>query len=85
MRSDNSTVVAYINRQGGTRSTSLCFRTWSLLLWCQSICTSLHGPGIRNTLVDSLSRGTFGATGWELHQGLLDSVFDRLGKPHIHY
>ena len=78
VRSDNSTVVAYINHQGGTRSTSLCFQTWSLLLWCQSIgtsLTSLHVPGIHNTLADSLSRGTFGATEWELHQGILDSVW----------
>ena len=33
--SDNTSVVAYINRQGGTRSLDLCLKTWFLLLWCQ--------------------------------------------------
>ena len=34
IRCDNTTVVAYINRQGGTRSGQLCALTWDLLHWC---------------------------------------------------
>ena len=34
VKSDNSTVVSYINRQGGTRSPQLCLQTWELLRWC---------------------------------------------------
>ncbi|KAK2191264.1 hypothetical protein NP493_56g01013 [Ridgeia piscesae] len=33
--SDNSTVVSFINKQGGTRSIQLCRRTKKLLLMCQ--------------------------------------------------
>ena len=32
---DNSTVVSYIRRQGGTHSPNLCFEVWSTLRWCQ--------------------------------------------------
>ena len=33
---DNSTVVAYVNKQGGTVSDSLCLLTGQLLLWTES-------------------------------------------------
>ena len=36
VESDNTTVVSYINRQGGTRSPQLCTHTWELLHWCIS-------------------------------------------------
>lgn len=32
--SDNSTRMAYINRQGGTHSPQLCLKVWSFLYWC---------------------------------------------------
>ena len=32
--SDNTTVVAHINKQGGTHSTELCALMWQLLTWC---------------------------------------------------
>ncbi|XP_033099816.1 E3 ubiquitin-protein ligase UBR4-like [Anneissia japonica] len=56
---DSSTVVSYINRQGGTHSPTLCFHTWQLLLWCLSHRIHLraaHIPGRLNVLADSLSR-----------------------------
>ena len=33
IKTDNSTVVSYLNRQGGTHSPSLCMLTWELLNW----------------------------------------------------
>ncbi|CAC5406579.1 unnamed protein product [Mytilus coruscus] len=30
IRSDNTTVVQYINKQGGTKSPQLCYKTWEL-------------------------------------------------------
>ena len=30
VRCDNDTVVSYINKEGGTKSPSLCMRTWNL-------------------------------------------------------
>ena len=31
---DNTTVVAYLNRQGGTHSPDLCMEVWKTLIWC---------------------------------------------------
>ena len=33
--SDNTTVVAYINKQWGTHSASLCYLAWEMLNWCK--------------------------------------------------
>lgn len=30
IRKDSSTVIQYINRQGGTRSPQLCYKAWEL-------------------------------------------------------
>ena len=32
---DNIIVVTYVNKQGRTKSTSLCYLTWNLLNWCR--------------------------------------------------
>ena len=31
---DNSTVVAYINKQGGTHSAEMCVLLWKIMTWC---------------------------------------------------
>ena len=70
VKSDNSTVVSYINKQGGTRSEVLCMETRKLILWCLNIGTKLsavHIPGTENTLADNLSRGvSLSPTEWSL-------------------
>uniref|UniRef100_A0A3P9C179 Zinc finger protein 106 n=1 Tax=Maylandia zebra TaxID=106582 RepID=A0A3P9C179_9CICH len=51
VRTDNSTVVSYINRQGGTRSLPLLQLSRSLLLWCSVHFLTLratHVPGHLN-------------------------------------
>ena len=56
---DNSTVVAYINKQGGTVSRSLCLLTSRLLRWTESFDVHLDArylPGESNVLADVLSR-----------------------------
>ncbi|KAJ8024145.1 hypothetical protein HOLleu_36791 [Holothuria leucospilota] len=84
--SDNSTTVAYLNRQGGTRSLHLCLETWDLLLLCQSLNISLratHLAGEQNVLADALSRGTFSHNEWTLSQPWADYVFHIFGRPHV--
>ena len=44
IRSDNSTVVSYINRQGGTHSPSLCNLTLDLWDWCRERSIHLMSP-----------------------------------------
>ena len=56
---DNSTVVAYINKQGGTVSRPLCLLTSRLLRWTESFDVHLEArylPGESNVLADVLSR-----------------------------
>ena len=59
IRCDNKTVVAYLNKQGGTRLTSLCYLKWEVLNWCkerQIHLKALYIKGQENVLADLLSR-----------------------------
>ena len=59
LRLDNTTAIAYINNQGGTRSPSLTSLTLELWNWClqQSILiTAEHLPGVLNVQADKESR-----------------------------
>ena len=51
VRNDNSTTVAYINRQGGVRSAALLTTAEKLWLWASEVVLSLralHIPGLEN-------------------------------------
>ena len=57
--SDNTSVVAYINKQGGTKSAELCALIWRILAWCNKNQVTLrarHVPGSLNVIADGLSR-----------------------------
>ena len=50
---DSTTVVAYINRQGGTRSPCLCSLTWDMchgLIRNSIVLRATHIPGVGNTM-----------------------------------
>ena len=56
---DNTTVVAYIRHQGGTRSPDLSEEVWNILNLCLAHNIELlvkHIPGRFNTLADRMSR-----------------------------
>ena len=61
---DNTTVVAYLNRQGvggGAHSPDLCVEIWKTLIWCHQNRINLlikHILGKSNVLADRLSRIT---------------------------
>ena len=84
---DNTTVVAYINKQGGTRSAQMCALLWRTLSWCNKNQISLkarHIPGCLNVLADSLSRrNQIQSTEWSLNPSVAGSLFKRWGKPHV--
>ena len=96
VRSDNMTVVCYVNKQGGTRSVLLCKEVTKLLRWCRrwdiSIVAS-HVPGMDNTLADALSRRLRpppsdrpvrgSSVEWRLDPGVCARIFARLDRPHI--
>ena len=56
---DNTTVVAYINKEGGMKSGPLCALLWRILTWCSQRQVTLkarHIPGRLNVIADKLSR-----------------------------
>ena len=56
---DNTTVVSYINKEGGMRSDTLCALLWRTLTWCtrhQVTLKARHIPGRLNVVADKLSR-----------------------------
>ena len=88
IRSDNSTVVCYINRQGGTKSPQLCMIVWNIFQWCLNRNISIlaaHIPGKKNSLADSLSRGNVKVkvTEWSLNRSVAETLFNIYTKPNI--
>ena len=56
---DNSTVVAYINKEGGTQSAEMCALLWKIMTWCHHYQITLrvrHIPGCLNVMANVLSR-----------------------------
>ena len=77
-RSNKMSVVTYINKQGGTRSPTLCMRTWQLLQYLDPLhasITATHLAGILNTKADHLSRHNVEATEWGIHPSVIASIF----------
>ena len=85
--SDNSTVVAYIKNQGGTRSWDLCQEALDLLQWSREQHISLqcrYIPGQRNVLADQLSRrNQILPAEWSLHPDVCRAIWRVWGSPHI--
>ena len=84
---DNTTVVSYINRQGGTHSPNLCIEVWKILSWCLEhdiIVKVCHIPGKFNILADRLSRLDKPIkTEWALDQTIANSIFQMLNYPNV--
>jgi hypothetical protein len=85
--SDNTTVVAYINHQGGTRSVPLSRKAVMLLSWCHAYGIQLrarHIPGRVNVIADALSRrGQILGTEWTLVQPVFDQICDLWFAPMV--
>ena len=59
IRTDNSTVIAYINKQGGSCSSRLCLlalKLWEFCIQRNLMIKAVHVPGIDNSKTDALSR-----------------------------
>ena len=68
---DNSTVVAYINKQGRTHSAEMCTLLWKIMTWCHHYQITLRArriPGCLNVMTHLLSRSNqIHSTEWSLH------------------
>ena len=84
---DNSTVVSYINKQGGTRSPTLLRLTVDLFLWLESqsiVVWARHIPGCLNVIADNLSRPNQPIpTEWSLHPEIVSRIFRVCGTPEV--
>lgn len=81
IKTDNTSVVAYINNQGGTCSARLC--VLALKLWSFCICRNikihaLHVPGIENSKADALSRMSTNDHSYSLSQDIFLSIQSKL-------
>jgi hypothetical protein len=85
--SDNVTVVAYINKQGGTKSRSMLEATKGLYQWTEQHrvqIRSRHIPGRLNVIADGLSRaGQVQQTEWKLEPRVVRALWLHWDKPLI--
>ena len=84
---DNTTVVAYINKEGSMRSGPLCALLWRILTWCSQRQVTLkarHIPGRLNVIADKLSRlGQTIQTEWSLLLEVFQSLCKGWHQPQI--
>ena len=85
--SDNTSVVAYINKQGGTRSAKLCALMWRILTWCHKNNVTLrarHVPGSLSVIVDGLSRrNQIQSTEWFLSPQIFKQISKLWESPQV--
>ena len=85
--SDNTTVVSYINKEGGMRSGSLRAFLWRLLSWCnhrQIVSQARYIPGRLNVIADKLSpHNQIIQTEWSLHQEVFNQICNIWHWPQI--
>ena len=84
VKSDNTTVVAYINKQGGTCSRVLCDMALDLWVFCikrnLSICAS-YIPGVSNGKADELSRRVISDHSYSLSQDVFLALSSSISFP----
>ncbi|CAJ0938537.1 unnamed protein product [Ranitomeya imitator] len=82
--SDNRVAVAYINRQGGTRSETLMQITDRLFQMAELnflSLTALHIKGKENVAADFLSRNMLRQGEWSLNEDIFNLIVCRWGQP----
>ncbi len=86
IRSDNMSVVSYINHQGDVSSKRLFILAERLLEWAQLNLRSLraaHLPGRLNQGADMLSRSNVPSEEWMLHPQVVQKIWKTFGKAEV--
>ena len=84
IHSDSSTVIAYINNQGGTISARLCdmaIELWEFCIKRNISISAVHLPGIKNTKADFLSRLDNTDHSYSLSSSFFELLSDHLKFP----
>ena len=84
---DNTTVVSYINKEGGMRSGPLCALLWRILTRCAGRQVTIkvrHIPSRLNVVADKLSRlGQIIQTEWSLLPEVFQTICSRWHRPQV--
>ena len=83
---DNSTVVAYINKQGGTHSAEMCALLWKIMTWSHHYHITLkprHISGCLNVMADLSRSNQVQSTEWSLHPQVFKLIRQKWFTPHI--
>jgi len=84
---DNTSAIAYVRKQGGTKSSEMSDLASQLCLWAEQHSMTLvprHLPGHLNVVADQLSRrDQIISSEWSLNQSIVDMVFKTWGRPHV--
>ena len=84
---DNTSTVAYLNNQGGTKSRQMCQLAEKILIWAEQQhiwILSRHIPGHLNVLADSLSRqDQVIPSEWCLHSPVFHQICQTWMKPQV--
>ena len=87
LNTDNTTVAAYVNKQGGAHSFTLSERVEAMPLWCQDrriLLSAKYVPGKLNILADALSRAhMILPTEWTVVHRVLEPIWVAWFKPQI--
>ncbi|XP_067317662.1 CREB-regulated transcription coactivator 3-like isoform X2 [Anolis sagrei] len=86
LMTDNTTVMFYINKQGGTHSKELLKITLRVWNWCierRIHLLAIHLPGEQNVLADFLSRNPLTHHEWTLNRQVVALLFRAWGEPEI--
>ncbi|XP_076137379.1 uncharacterized protein LOC143119644 [Alosa pseudoharengus] len=86
VRTDYTTVVAYVNKQGGLRSRHMHTLAHRLILWSSTQLLSLkatHVPGVLNLGADLLSRGNPRYGDWKLHSDVVAQIWLRTSRAKV--
>ena len=82
---DNTTVVAYSNKEWGMKLGSLCALLWRILSWCTRNQVTLRARHISGRLIaDKLSRlSQTIQTEWSLHPEVFQAICSRWHQPQV--
>ena len=82
---DNTTAVAYINNQGGTKTkcNSIARKIWLWAYHTDNWISAAHLPGAKNVRADKESRSIHDNTEWKLDPKLFQKICKEFGTPDI--
>ncbi|KAE8617332.1 hypothetical protein XENTR_v10009038 [Xenopus tropicalis] len=86
VQTDNSTAVAYINHQGGTRSRMALNEVRRIFQWAENNQTHLSAiyiPGLQNWEADFLSRQVLDPGEWSLKDDIFHEITLKWGIPEV--